>query len=95
MFVLESRQRGLELQRFTDRFVHERLDDGLAPGSERSAAETAAEATNPREPDSVHFVRVAIQHAHAGIGEDAHDLLLLAGFEIVVSKDSDRRNLQR
>src|SRR5437879_3577918 len=54
----QSRERGLELERFLDRLVHEVLDDLLTPRPERAAAEAAAESAHAGEPHVAEFPAV-------------------------------------
>src|SRR5713226_5237247 len=49
----QPRQRGLELQRFLDRLMHEFLDDLLAPRAKRAPPEAAPEALHTGESDAL------------------------------------------
>ena len=93
VLVAQARERGLELQRFVDRFVHELLDDLFAPRTERPAPEAAGEALDAGEADPEDLGGVAVEHDDAGVLEDPGDLALLARFEVVVAEDGDDRNL--
>ena len=91
----QPRQRGLELQRLLDRLVDELLDDLLAPRAELPAPEAAAEAFHAGEADALDLVHAAVEHRHAGVREDLHDLVLVAGLEVVIAEDADGRDAQR
>src|SRR5258708_14234558 len=93
--VAQARERGFELQRFVDRFVDELLDDLLAPRAQRPAPESAGEPLDAGEADPVDLRRLAVQRDDSGVAEDLGDLGLLTGFEVVVAKDCNDRNLDR
>src|SRR5438552_18091539 len=60
----------LQLQSFFDRFVHELLDDVLAPGSQSGPAETADKALDAGEADAVDFAGVAVEDGSAAVRQD-------------------------
>ena len=91
----QPRQRRLELQRLLDRLVDELLDDLLAPRAELPPSEAAAESLHAGEADALDLVHAAVEHGHAGVGEDLHDLVLVAGLEVVIAEDADGRDAQR
>ena len=90
MIVAKPRQRGLELQRLVDRFVHELLDDVLAPRPERAPAEAAGETLDSGEADAMNLGGVAVEDDHPGVGQDLGDLVLLAGLEVVIAEHALR-----
>src|SRR5262245_38723023 len=45
----------LELQRLVHGFVHEPLDDRLAPGTQRALPESSTESLDPGDADPMHF----------------------------------------
>src|SRR5205814_7416841 len=67
MLAAQARERGLELQGLINRFTNELLDDRLAPGRQRVAAEAAAEPLDARDADALQLACVAVEHVHAGI----------------------------
>ena len=73
----KPREGGLELQRFRDRFLHERLDQRLAPGTKGARAKTAAESLGAGESNPFDFYSVTIEHVHARGGEDVAQCRLL------------------
>src|SRR3954466_12147446 len=70
LFGPQPRQRRLELEGLVDRFVHELLDDGLAPRRERVPSEAAAEALDAGDPDAGELARVAVEDDHAGVAQN-------------------------
>src|SRR5687767_14293011 len=77
VLCLQPRERRLELEDFLERLVHELFDDRLAPRAQCTAPEATAEPTNASEPHAVDLVRVAVEQANAGVGEDLGDFRLL------------------
>ena len=47
----------------------------------------------PGEPDAGDFGGFAVEHRDAGVAKNLANLVLLAGFVVVVAKDGDDRNL--
>src|SRR6266851_489319 len=88
-------QRGLELQRFVDRFADELFDDGLTPGAERSLAKATAEALDAGDADAVHFACVAVEDHDASIDKNLSDFAVFSRFEIMIAEDGHRGYAQR
>ena len=91
----QARQRHLQFERLFDRLVDELLDDFFAPCIQLPPAETAAESLHTGETDAFDLMRPAIEHGHAGVGQDLHNVLRLARFEIVIAQDADGRDAKR
>src|SRR6266852_2777133 len=91
----QPRERGLELERFVNGFLHECLDRPFAPRAERAAAEAAREALDAGKPDTLYFRRFPIEHGDAAVDENLPDLVGLAAFVVVVAEDRDDRDLHR
>src|SRR5438132_11852521 len=75
--------------------MNELLENLFAPRAEGATAETTTEAFHAGKADAVKLMRIAVEHRHAGIGHDLHHFVLLAGFEVVISQDSDCGDSQR
>ena len=83
------------IKAFVQRLLHESLDGGLAPGAQRTPAEAAGEALDAGDAHALDLARLAIEHAHPGLGERlAHDLRR-AGFVVVVAQDGHHRHLHQ
>ena len=82
----QPRQRRFELERLVDRFVHELLDDRLAPRREGVAPEPAAETLGAGDADAGELAGIAVEDDHPGVAQDLRDLSRLARFEIVVAE---------
>src|SRR5688572_8414582 len=91
---LVSREGRLELEHLLQRFMLELLVDGFSPGTKGAPAEPAAEPAHPSEAYAVDLVRIAVEHANAGVREDFDDLQLLPRLEVVISEDSYHRDLE-
>ena len=48
-----------------------------------------------READALYLRGFAVEHGHAGVGEDLADFLRLAPFVVMVSEHGDHRNFHR
>jgi hypothetical protein len=91
----EPSERGLQLQRFSERLLHEPLDDILAPWPQRSSPEPSGESLHAGEPDSRDFTRFSIENADSGVTEDVSKLRRLAQLVIVISEDGHDGNRDR
>src|SRR5262245_16888868 len=72
----QSRQRGFELERLGDRFVHEVLDHRLTPGAERMSTEPSAESFDPGDADPEQLAGVAVENDCARVAQDLTHLVL-------------------
>jgi hypothetical protein len=93
VIVPKPGERGLQLQRFSNRFVHEFLDDVFAPRAQGTPAEATGETLDPGKPDPQNLGRAAVERYDAGIFHDAADFILLAGLVVMVAEHADDRNL--
>lgn len=75
-----------------DRLLNKLLDKRLAPGVQHSSSEATAESADTGEADPVNFVRGPFQNDYASLIKNVPDQFRLAGFEIMISKNSQCRN---
>ena len=68
---------------------------GSPHGPSARAPESSGKPFDPREPDALHFARIAIEHAHAMVDQNLMNLTLGAGFEIVVAQNGHDRDAHR
>src|SRR5678815_1008202 len=95
MRCAKARERAFQLECFVHGLAHEVLDDVFAPGPERAASESAAEAFYARKADALHLARVSVEHCDAGVGEDLPNLVGLPGFVVMIPEYRDTRNAKR
>src|SRR5690349_16659945 len=82
----------LELARFVERLVDERLADRLSERRQLAATEAAEEALYAGEPDALDLMRLLVENDHSRGAEDFGHLFRLPAFVIVVPEHAEHRN---
>ena len=85
----DASQGGLEFEGLVHALAYEGFDGILTPGLETTVTEAAGKALDPYEADAVDDAAIAIEHGHSTLTQNALDVVLFAGFVIVVAEDSE------
>ena len=85
-------QCGFKLQSLVDGFVDILLDNLFAPRLQDAVVKPATKPFDPGKADTIQFVGFAVEHAHAGVDENAPNFVLLIRLVVMIAKHRQDRH---